>query len=112
MPKAKVAVLYQNDSFGKSYLTGLRQVFGAESFDQQVVKTESYEPGDKSIAAQLKALQDSGADVLITAASADLAAHAIAGVYDIGWHPTHYLTFTAQSLPRVASRRGSTRRRA
>jgi branched-chain amino acid transport system substrate-binding protein len=96
-PTAKVAVLYQDDTFGKSYLTGLREVFH-DSFDKRVVKIASYEPGDRSIAAQLKALKESGADVLITAATAGLAAQAIAGVYDMGWHPTHYITFTAQSL--------------
>ncbi|HEX4112769.1 MAG TPA: ABC transporter substrate-binding protein [Stellaceae bacterium] len=96
-PNAKVAVLYRNDDFGKSYLIGLHQVFG-DSFDKRVVKTASYEETDTSIAAQLRALKDSGADVLITAATAKHAIQAIAGVYDLGWHPTNFITFTAQSL--------------
>lgn len=96
-PKAKVAVLYRNDDFGKSYITGLHQAFG-DSFDQRVVKTASYEESDASISPQLKALQASGADVLITAATAKHAIQAIAGVYDSGWHPTQYITFTAQSM--------------
>ena len=37
-------MLYENDDFGKSYLTGLHQVFG-DGFDQRVVKTTSYEQG-------------------------------------------------------------------
>jgi len=105
MPKAKVAVLYRNDDFGKAYLTGLRQVFG-DSFDQRVVKTASYEESDASIAPQLKALRDSGADVLITAATAKHATQAIAGVYDLGWHPTHFITFTATSVPAVLAPAG------
>ena len=100
IPNAKVAVLYQNDGFGKSYLTGLRQVFG-DSFDQHVVKTASYDESTTSIAEQLKALHDSGANVLITAATAKHAIQAIAGVYDMGWHPTHFITFTASSVPSV-----------
>jgi ABC-type branched-subunit amino acid transport system substrate-binding protein len=96
-PKAKVAVLYRNDDFGKSYLTGLHQSFG-DSFDQRVVKTASYEESDASIAPQLKSLQASGANVLITAATAKHAIQAIAWVYDSGWRPTHYITFTAQSM--------------
>jgi ABC-type branched-subunit amino acid transport system substrate-binding protein len=99
-PDAKVAVLYRNDDFGKSYITGLRQVFG-DGFDKRVVKVASYEEGDTSIAAQLKTLKDSGADVLITAATAKHAIQAIAGVYDLGWHPTNFITFTAQSIPAV-----------
>jgi branched-chain amino acid transport system substrate-binding protein len=99
-PNAKVAVLYRNDDFGKSYLTGLREVF-RDSFDQRVVKVASYEEGDASIAPQLKTLHDSGAEVLVTAATAKHAIQAIAGIYDLGWHPTHYITFTASSQPSV-----------
>jgi branched-chain amino acid transport system substrate-binding protein len=105
MPKAKVAVFYRNDGFGESYLTGLRQVFG-DGFDQHVVKTASYEESDTTIAPQLKALHESGANVLITAASAKHAIHAIEGVYDLGWHPTHFLTFTATSVPAVLAPAG------
>jgi branched-chain amino acid transport system substrate-binding protein len=99
-PNAKVAVLYQNDDFGKSYPLGLRQAFGAD-YDKHVVKEASYNPGDKTIDAQLKELHDSGADVLITAATAEHAVQAIRGVYDLGWHPTHFITFTAASVPSV-----------
>jgi branched-chain amino acid transport system substrate-binding protein len=105
MPKAKVAVLYRSDGFGESYLTGLRQVFGAD-FDQHVVKTASYAESDTSIAPQLKALRDSGANVLITAATAKHAIHAIEGAYDLGWHPTHFITFTATSVPAVLAPAG------
>jgi len=105
MPDAKIAVLYRNDNFGKSYLTGLRQVFG-DSFDQRVVKIASYEESDASIAPQLKALRDSGANVLITAATAKHAIQAIEGVYDLGWHPTHFITFTATSVPAVLAPAG------
>ncbi len=105
MPQAKVAVLYRNDDFGKSYLTGLRQVFG-DSFDQHVVKIASYEENDTSIAAQLKALHASGANVLISAATAKHAIHAIEGVYDLGWHPTHFISFTANSVPAVLAPAG------
>jgi ABC-type branched-subunit amino acid transport system substrate-binding protein len=97
IPDAKVAVLYRNDDFGKSYLTGLRQAFG-DSFDKRVVKVASYEESNASIAPQLKALHDSGANVLITAATAKHATEAIADVYDLGWRPTHFITFTAASL--------------
>jgi branched-chain amino acid transport system substrate-binding protein len=104
-PNAKVAVLYRNDDFGKSYLTGLREVFG-EDFDKRVVKTASYEETDTTIAPQLSALKASGADVLITAATAKHATQAIAGVYDLGWHPTHFITFVSQSIPTVLAPAG------
>ncbi len=96
LPNAKVAVLYEDDEFGKSYPTGLRQAFGKD-YDTRVVKEASYEPADSSIDAQLKALKDSGADVLVTAATAKFAIQAIGKIYDLGWHPTHFITFTAAS---------------
>jgi branched-chain amino acid transport system substrate-binding protein len=96
MPNAKVALLYRDDDFGNSYLMGLREAFGGD-FDKRVVKLASYEPSDDSIIPQLKALKDSRADVLIIAATGKQATQAIAGVYDMGWHPTRYITFTAQS---------------
>ncbi|MGH7075360.1 MAG: ABC transporter substrate-binding protein [Stellaceae bacterium] len=99
-PKAKVAVLYENDGLGKAYLTGLHQAFGA-AFDKHVVKIASYGPGVASIATQLRTLRASGADVLITAATAKYAIQAITGIYDMGWHPLHFITFTASSVPAV-----------
>jgi branched-chain amino acid transport system substrate-binding protein len=99
-PNAKIAVLYQNDIFGKAYLVGLKQVFG-KSYDQRVVKEASYEEKDTTIDPQIMSLQASGADTLITAATAKHAVSAIAKVYDIGWRPTHFITFTASSVPTV-----------
>jgi branched-chain amino acid transport system substrate-binding protein len=104
-PKAKIAVLYQNDAFGKSYLAGLREVYRG-AFDQHVVKAESYNEGDASIAAQLTALRQSGANVLIIAATAKYAVQAIDGVYDMGWHPLRFITFTASSVPAVLAPAG------
>ena len=99
-PTAKIAVLYQNDDFGKSYPTGLHQAFGAD-YDKHVVKEESYEPSDASIDKQILALKESGADVLVTAAQPKFAIQAISKIYDLGWHPLHFITFTAISVPSV-----------
>ena len=43
----------------------------------------------------------SGADVLLTAASAKFAAQAIRKVYDIGWKPTHFLASISVSVKAV-----------
>jgi branched-chain amino acid transport system substrate-binding protein len=104
-PDAKVAVLYENDGFGKAYLKGLHEAFGA-SFAQHVIKTASYSETDSSIVRQLRLLHASGANVLITAATAKHAIQAIAGVYDMGWHPLHFITFTASSVPTVLAPAG------
>ncbi len=97
LPNAKIAVLYQNDDFGKDYLIGLREGLGDEA-DKMIVATQSYETTDATVDSQIVALQGSGANVLLTAAISKFAAQAIRKVYDIGWKPTHFLTNVSISV--------------
>ena len=66
-PNAKIAILYQNDDFGKDYPNGMKDVLG-DNFDKMVV-TASYEITDPTIDSQITSLQAAGADVLLVAAS-------------------------------------------
>lgn len=104
----RIAVLYQNDDFGKDYLAGIKDVLGAE-FDKLVVKTASYEVTDPTIDSQAITLQGSGANVLVTAATPKFAAQMIRKVYDIGWKPTHFLTNVSVSVGSVITPAGSDR---
>jgi branched-chain amino acid transport system substrate-binding protein len=97
LPNAKIAVLYQNDDFGKDYLIGLKAGLGDKA-DKMIVATQSYETTDPTVDSQVVALQGSGADVLLTAAIPKFAAQAIRKAYDIGWKPTHFLTSVANSV--------------
>jgi branched-chain amino acid transport system substrate-binding protein len=100
LPNAKIAVLYQNDDFGKDYLVGLREGLGDKA-DKMIVATKSYETTDPTVDSQVVALQGSGADVLLTAAVPKFAAQAIRKVYDIGWKPTHFLSNVSVSVATV-----------
>jgi branched-chain amino acid transport system substrate-binding protein len=100
LPNAKIAVLYQNDDFGKDYLNGLRDGLGDKAA-KMIVATQSYETTDPTVDSQIVALQGSGADVLLTAAIPKFAAQAIRKVYDIGWKPTHFLNSVANSVGTV-----------
>jgi len=100
LPDAKIAVLYQNDDFGKDYLNGLRDALGDKAA-KMIVATQSYETTDPTVDSQVVALQASGADVLLTAAIPKFAALAIRKVYDIGWKPTHFLTSVSNSVGTV-----------
>jgi branched-chain amino acid transport system substrate-binding protein len=97
MPDAKIAVLYQNDDFGKDYINGLREGLGDKA-DKMIVATKSYETTDPTVDSQVVALQNSGADVLLTAAVPKFAAQAIRKVYDIGWKPTHFVGYPSSSI--------------
>jgi len=70
-PNAKVAVLYQNDDFGKDYLNGLHATFG-DRYGKMVTEA-TYEPTDPTIDSQITSLQGSGADVLVVAAAVSCA---------------------------------------
>ena len=65
LPDAKIAVLYQNDDFGKDYLTACATV--SATADKMIVATKSYETTDPTVDSQIVALQASGANVLLTA---------------------------------------------
>ena len=100
LPNAKIAVLYQNDDFGKDYLLGLREGLGAKA-DKMIVATQTYETTDPTVDSQIVALQTSGADVLLSAAITKYAAQAIRKTYDIGWKPTHFLSNVSASIKAV-----------
>ena len=88
-PNARIAVLYQNDDYGKDYLKGLHDGLGAKK--SMIVKEVSYEVSDPTVDSQIVQLQASGADVFVNITTPKFAAQAIRKVYDIGWKPVHYL---------------------
>ena len=104
-PGAKVAILYQNDDFGKDYPAGLKIGFGAE-YSKYIIKELTYEVTDATIDSQAVSLKDSGADVLITAATPKFAAQMIRKVADIGWKPLHFLTNVSASVGAVINPAG------
>ncbi len=107
-PEGKLAILYQNDDFGKDYLVGLRDVLG-DQYDRMVAKAISYEVTDPTIDSQAVTLQGSGADMLVTAATPKFAAQVIRKIYDLGWKPLHFLTNVSGSVGAVITPAGPER---
>jgi branched-chain amino acid transport system substrate-binding protein len=99
-PNAKIAILYQNDDFGKDFLVGVKEVLGSR-YQQMVVKEASYATTDTTMDPQVVALQDSGADTLITAATPKFAAQTIRKVHSLGWKPMHFLAQVSASISAV-----------
>src|SRR3990170_5231431 len=64
LPNAKIAVLYQNDDYGKDYLKGLRDGLGAKAASMIVVE-ESFEVTQPTVDSAIVKLKASGADVFI-----------------------------------------------
>ncbi len=105
-PDAKIGFLYQNDDFGKDYLTGARDILG-NNWDKYVVKSVSYEVTDPTIDSQVTALQQSGADVLIAATAPKQAAQCIRAVHDLNWHPMFFMTNVSISAGSVMQPAGA-----
>jgi ABC-type branched-subunit amino acid transport system substrate-binding protein len=104
-PNAKVAVLYQNDDYGKDLLKGLRDALGAKA-DQMIVATASYEVTDPTVDSQIVSLQASGADTFFNFSTPKFAAQAIRKAYDIGWRPLEFVPYPASSVGAVLTPAG------
>jgi branched-chain amino acid transport system substrate-binding protein len=103
-PNAKIAVLYQNDDFGKDLLKGLKEGLGAKTKD--VIAEATYEVSDATVDSQIATLKASGADTFVNITTPKFGAQAIRKAYDIGWKPTEYLSSVAASVGAVLTPAG------
>ena len=99
-PNAKIAVLYQNDDFGKDYLNGLHDELGDKA-KQLIVAEVSFELTDPTVDSQMVTLKASGADVFFNISTAKFAAQAIRKAYDIGWKPLQFVAMPGSSVGQV-----------
>jgi len=99
-PKAKIAVLYQNDDYGKDLLEGLKAGLGDKA-KKMIVAEATYEVSDPTIDSQIVTLRGSKADTFVNITTPKFAAQAIRKVHDIGWKPTHYLNQVGASIASV-----------
>jgi branched-chain amino acid transport system substrate-binding protein len=103
-PNAKIAVLFQNDDYGKDYLKGFKDGLGAKA--GMIVKEVSYETSDPTVDSQIVQLQGSGADVFFNITTPKFAAQAVRKAYDIGWKPVQYLNNVSASIGSVLTPAG------
>ena len=95
-PDGKIAVLYQNDDFGKDYLKGLKDGLGSKS--SMIMAEESYETTEPSIDGHIVKLKATGADVFISITTPKFAAQAIKKLAEIDWHPMHIVSNVSASV--------------
>jgi len=103
-PNAKVAVLYQNDGFGKNLLGGFEKAI--EGSGIKVVAKESYEVTDPTIASQISKLAASGADTFLNVTTPKFSAQAIAAIAKSDWKPLHLLNNVGASKTLVLTPAG------
>jgi ABC-type branched-subunit amino acid transport system substrate-binding protein len=104
-PDAKIAILYQNDDYGKDYVKGLKDGLG-EKAKSMIVAEVSYEVTDPTIDSQIVSLMTSGADTFFDVTTPKFAAQAIRKSHDIGWKPLHLINNVASSVGAVLTPAG------
>lgn len=104
-PDAKIAILYQNDDFGKDYVDGMKRGLGDKA-KRMIVAEASYEVSDPTVDSQMIQLKNSGADVFFNVATPKFAAQAIRKVADLQWKPLQFLVNTSVNIKTVLTPAG------
>ncbi len=104
-PDAKIAVLYQNDDYGKDYLEGFRAGLGDKA-GSMLVSELPYEVTDPTVDSQIVSMKNSGANVFFNITTPKFAAQAIRKAFDIGWKPLHFLNNVSSSVGSVLTPAG------
>jgi len=94
-PSRKIAVLWQNDQFGRDLFRGLQEGLGLTA--NMIVADIAIE-ADMSIDSQLDILKNSGAEVLVLNCAPPISAQAIRRAAELGWHPQLLLVNAAASI--------------
>ena len=99
-PDAKIAVMYQNDDYGKDYVKGLKDGLGAKA-NSMIVAEESFETTEPTVDNHIVKLKSTGADVFFDVATPKFAAQAIKKIAEIEWKPLHILNNVSASVGSV-----------
>jgi ABC-type branched-subunit amino acid transport system substrate-binding protein len=99
-PDAKIAILYQNDDFGKGSVRGFKEGLGDKAASM-IVKELSYEVSDPTIESQIVTLRSTQADTFLDFSTPKFAAQAIRKVHQLGWQPLHIVPNVTSSISTV-----------
>lgn len=111
-PGARIAVLFQNDDYGKDILGGLRK--GLERSKARVIAAEPYEVTASDVQSQVAALKASGADTFAIFAFPPKSIQAYLAAQKVGWKPatviinavgspSDYMKIAAFNVPALAN---------
>lgn len=87
-PDAKVGILYQNDAFGKDYLSGVKDTLTAAPVSEQ-----SYEASATDISSQILTIKDAGADLIFLGTTPGFAAKAIVTAHTQDYRPQFFQSY-------------------
>jgi ABC-type branched-subunit amino acid transport system substrate-binding protein len=99
-PNGKIAILYQNDDFGRDYVKGITDGLGAKAASM-IIGEESYDISEPTIDSHVVALKSKGADVFVSITTPKFAAQSIKKVAQLGWKPLFLLDSVGTSTGAV-----------
>jgi branched-chain amino acid transport system substrate-binding protein len=94
-PQARVAMLVQDDDFGRAYEESFRAA--VDGTDIEVVDVETYPPGTSDTSAQVTALAASDADAFFNGGTALACPDALTNAAEAGWEPVTWISSTCTS---------------
>jgi ABC-type branched-subunit amino acid transport system substrate-binding protein len=86
MPRARAAVLYQNDDYGREYLRSFKAELARLDPQAEIVATAPYEVTSPTVDSQVVSLSSSNANVFLNASTGKFTSQAIRKAAEIGWH--------------------------
>ena len=96
--RGKIAILYQDDDFGKDYVKGLKDGLGGKL---PIVAEATYKVTDANVNQQIAALKASGADIFFDVTTPKFAVMAIRRAAELGWRPDHVISTVSESVSAV-----------
>ncbi|XUM22309.1 ABC transporter substrate-binding protein [Bradyrhizobium oligotrophicum S58] len=96
--RGKIAILYQDDDFGKDYVKGLKDGLGGKL---PIVAEAGYKVTDANVNQQIATLKASGADIFFDVTTPKFAVMAIRRAAELGWRPDHIISTVSESVSAV-----------
>ena len=99
-PGKTIGVLYQNDDFGKDYVTGLHEALGPQA-EKLILIEASYETTAPTVDSQIVQIRGANPDIFINVSTPKFAAQAIRKIAELSWHPVHFISNVSVSVGSV-----------
>ncbi len=95
-PNRRIAVLWQNDQFGRDLFRGLQEGLG--DWAKKIVADTTFEVADTSVDTQVNILKRSGAEILVFAGAPAFAARVLRRAAELDWRPVILLANASASI--------------
>src|SRR5262249_14756179 len=91
LPQARVAVLYQNDDYGREYLRSFKAELARLDSKAEIVAAAPYEVTSPTVESQVVSLASTNANVFLNASTGKFTSQAIRKAGELGWHAQQFL---------------------